>query len=75
MWDENSGKIQMKFMRWDPEDQGGLQEDGRDSYDLRRASAPKEAKAGEHDDGKSRLYGNDSCWYSNDVLTAWGKDR
>ena len=73
MWDENSGKIQMKFMRWDPEDQGGLWEDGRDSYDLRRTSALKEEKAGEPAGGKSGLYGSDSCWYSNDILTARGK--
>ncbi|MCH5279019.1 MAG: metallophosphoesterase, partial [Christensenellaceae bacterium] len=63
IWNEETGRVDLKFMRWDPDDQGELQPDGEDFYNFRYAL---QASTG----GKSQASTGttNTCWLSNSDL-------
>lgn len=59
IWDETSGKVLLKYMRWDPDDQGELKLDEEEEYSFREYL-------------KSRYFA-DSSWLSNGDLMERGR--
>ncbi len=70
-WDEETGKIQMEYFRWNPEDQAKLQPDGTDSYSLRPISEKPKADPALEKENKTTDDRN-NCWFSNADLSAKG---
>ncbi len=60
IWDEKTGRVELEFMRWDPQDQAELQPDGNDFYEFRKL---KQAAA-----SISVTDNDDSCWRRNNYI-------
>ena len=72
LWDEQAGTVRMKYMRWDPDDQGKMHEDGEgDPYKLTGDSREQDSKKEAADSGERSLYGNGSCWMTKEALSEW----
>ena len=72
LWDEQTGTVRMKYMRWDPDDQGKMHEDGEgDPYKLTGDSREQADKKKASDSEESSLYGNGSCWMTKEALSEW----
>ena len=72
LWDEQAGTVRMKYMRWDPDDQGKMHEDGEgDLYKLKSDPREQAGKKEAADSGERSLYGNGSCWMTKEALSEW----
>ena len=72
LWDEQAGTVRMKYMRWDPDDQGKMHEDGEgDPYKLTGDSREQAGKKEAADSGERSLYGSRSCWLTKEALSEW----
>lgn len=58
IWDDTSGKVSLKYMRWDSDDQGELKLDGEEEYFFRERLIPR--------------YITDNSWLSNEELMERG---
>ena len=72
LWDEQAGTVRMKYMRWDPDDQGKMHEDGEgDLYKLKSDPREQAGKKEAADSGERSLYGSRSCWLTKEALAEW----
>ena len=72
LWDELAGTVRMKYMRWDPDDQGKMHEDGEgDLYKLKSDPREQAGKKEAADSGERSLYGSRSCWLTKEALAEW----
>ena len=65
VWNEETGRVDLEYMKWDPQDQAELQPDGSDFYDFRK---PYQEKTSILVADK-----NDSCWLINNTILERGK--
>ncbi len=65
LWDENTGRVNLEYMKWDPQDQAELQPDGNDLYNFREPYQPISSASTTNRD--------DNCWLSNDTISKQGK--
>ena len=59
-WDEDTGRVDLEYMKWDPKDQAELQPDGTDNFALRNtAEKPMKITISKQES---------SCWETNEII-------